>query len=134
MGIVAIVALSAAGVFSGRTSFGGPGAPQSGATAPGASGPSVPAPGEATSPLGRLGLSAPRGDRVVDATVGDAETGEPIPDARITVGSASLMTDATGRYRLTRLRPGDRLVVTADGYTRQEILVGDGGAMPIALR
>src|SRR5262249_62361796 len=105
-----------------------------GRRARGASGPSAPAPGGATPPIGRLGLSGPPADRVVDATVVDAETGEPIPDARITVGSASLMTDATGRYRLTRLRPGDRLVVTADGYTRQEILVGDGGAMPIALR
>lgn len=50
--------------------------------------------------------------------VADAETGDPIPDARITWGTTSVLSDGDGRYRIPDARVGFRIAIRAraDGY------------------
>ncbi|WP_169907692.1 carboxypeptidase regulatory-like domain-containing protein [Priestia abyssalis] len=64
---------------------------------------------------------------VIQGTVRDAETGQPIVRANVIVSItgtgiivASILTDSQGRYRLTGIAPGDYTVsFSADGYASQ---------------
>ncbi|MGB9633603.1 MAG: carboxypeptidase regulatory-like domain-containing protein, partial [Chloroflexaceae bacterium] len=53
---------------------------------------------------------------VLTGTITDAYTGQPVPEARVTIGNTTVTTDANGTFSTSRWRRGDVLAVSAPSY------------------
>lgn len=92
--------------------------------------------------LGALVLCSCDCYQVVDGTVVDAQTGQPLANARVhKQGNAvvPIATDAQGRFHVAEISggwscPPMRVVVEAPGYQAQEALIPAGGAQQVKLQ
>lgn len=72
--------------------------------------------------------------RSLSGTVRNSYTEAPVPQAVLTAGAISTITDANGSYHLSRLPDGTPVVVTATGYARSELTSPTATALDITLQ
>ncbi len=69
----------------------------------------------------------------LDVRVRDVATQQPIPDAIVSIGARVATAQGEGEFRLGPVRPDDRIVVAAPGYTRQELPYEGQASLEVAL-
>ncbi len=75
--------------------------------------------------------------RTIEGTVTDNETGDPMPGANVVVKNTEFgtATDASGRFSMDNLKPGDTLVFSFIGYQSKEFKIPTNGpSSDIALK
>lgn len=72
--------------------------------------------------------------KTVSGTVTD-ESGNPIPFATVMIKGqkTGITADAEGKFTITKVNPGDVLVITATNHADKEVTVGDAGVIPVTL-